>query len=127
MLQTLLNNYGWILGLGGIGAGLLSWSLGLPALLRIVSSIIDALSPLVKAVMEILVSGLKDILDSIPTVLTVIFFCFSVYVYDKINYTREHNHIVNRLQVCEFDLAKRTKTKPPKEAPMWELPFRFPF
>lgn len=127
MIQTFLNNYGWIFGTGLVGAGVLSWLLGLPALLRILASVSEVLAPIARQIVEWLVSGVKDITDSMATILTVCVLAYGIHLYDKVHYTLEHNHIVNRLQVCEYDLSKRMKKTPPKEAPTWDLPFRWPW
>jgi hypothetical protein len=128
MLKYLLNNYGWLLGLGGAGAGLLAWSVGLPSVLRIVAAVVEALSPIAKAVMEWVVSGLKDIMDSMATIMTVLLLCYGVHLYDKVEYFKKHNITATQLNLCQEDVRRLTKSKKDVPEPeFWQFPFRLPF
>lgn len=133
MIQQLLSNYGWLFGVSGAGVGVAFWFLGGASVLRIVASVIEVLSPIVKSLIEYFLLGLRDILDSLPTIVTVAALMYGVHIWDKIKTVPEHNKMVTRLEMCQSDLAKVKKQKrPDKQEPMWDMPFnldklRWPF
>lgn len=108
--MELFNNLpSWITGLTGFG--IISWvllALFAPSALQVLSSWLVALSPLVKGLAEALVmfvkmlwEGIKDVTDSLATIVLVLTLVVCTYLYAQINkpYTPDKcQHVVDQLR-----------------------------
>lgn len=127
---------GWMswLGIGGLGAaGLAAWALGLPTLFKVLGAVVDIAAPVLKAIAEgivwvwqwVLWPGIKDILDTWATVLTVGGLMVGLFLFMQVNDGLRLAAKGRDLQVCQTALSKARKPIPSTTEPqIWE--FRFP-
>lgn len=120
-MSNLLNEWGpWVVGVGSI-FGILGWAVGLPAALRILSAIIDVLSPILRIVTEsiagaakwlwntIVWPALEDIFDNWRTI------CFVVAVVLGTIWTMDTrmdlkmDRVVDQLSTCQNEMVKLKK------------------
>lgn len=129
-MQWLLNNW-HLLGLGSLGIlGAASYFLGLTAVLRIVASIVEIITPLLRGLMEAIVEwlgimweGIKDIIDSWKTVITVVSFVLIAYLTAKVPAKIEQHKCATEKQELKKQIP--TVKKPKKQEPPVE--FRWPW
>lgn len=116
----------WLLG-GGALTGVAFWALGGPAVLRIIASLLDIISPLLHGLgwflvefLKVLWKGFKDIVDDWVTIVTVATAAFFLYTGLEAKHTIESLNTKTEIAQLKSDLKKcKPGYKPKTEGNGW--------
>lgn len=142
-LNSLLNDWGtWIVTFGGL-AGLLGWAVGLPSVLKVLSTLIDVLSPIAKLFSEGFATGVRwlwrtlvwpddpkqisirrgvtDIADDWVTIGCVALLMWGVWTTSQ----WQVDNLTDNLSTCQSEVVKLKKVQTQKTRPsndfLWPL------
>lgn len=127
MLESLLNNWQWYGIGGGVLFGFASYFLGIGAILRILASIIEMVTPLVRGAFEaviewikIMYAGLGNIFGSWKTVVTVLSLLAIAYGTAKVPTKIELAKCKQETKQLQKKLPSKELPKKKQQLPEWE-------
>lgn len=140
-IPSLINDYWqWLLGIAGLSA-ILSWIPGggaaiaiLTSALQFAASFFQSIAPIINGIFggiiwiwsNVLWPGILDILDSWPTIFTVLIMGVVGYLFFVSKYEVAQIQTNYSYNQCKKELASCTKRSPPKEPEVeFQLPWPF--
>ena len=139
-LNSLLDSWGtWAVAVGGL-AGILGWAVGLPAVLRILAVLAEAVGPILKGISAALVAvfgwfwrtiiwpsdpkqpsirrGVHDIADDWVTIVCVIFLMWGVWAASQ----WQVDQLTDNLSTCQSEVLKLQKQYRSPQSQDWFWP-----